>query len=292
MIGSWYFFRYLSPQYKKGPVDPKAAGYWMPIDQYIGGIEHSVGHLIYCRFYTKVLRDLGFLKLDEPVKNLMTQGMVCLGGHAMSKSRGNIVDPDTIIEKYGADTARLFILFAAPVEKDLEWEDKGVEGMHRFLRRVWKGGLDKNEKKTDTWRHKTIKRVTEDIEKFHFNTALSALMEYLNSGEVDAETMTILLSPFAPHLAEELWQNLGHKKSILEEPWPTWDPKALASQTMQIAVQVNGKLRGDFEVETAASEVSIKEKAQALEKVQTHIAGKRIIKVIYVPKKLVNLVVS
>lgn len=288
---SWYFLRYLSPQYQKGPVDPKAAHYWMPIDQYIGGIEHAVGHLIYCRFFTKILRDLGFLKLNEPVTNLMTQGMVCLGGHAMSKSRGNIVDPDTIIEKYGADTARLFILFAAPVEKDLEWSDEGVEGMYRFLKRVWKVVLEKKESKSNPWRHKTIKRVTEDIEKFHFNTAIAALMEYLNSGEVDAWTMTVLLSPFAPHMAEELWQRLGGKKSLLEEAWPKWNEKALVSQTMQIVVQVNGKLRGDFAVEVGADEKSIKEKAQGLERVQNHIAGKQIVKMIYVPKKLVNIVV-
>ncbi|MBI4125555.1 MAG: leucine--tRNA ligase [Deltaproteobacteria bacterium] len=292
---SWYFLRYISPKYNQGPVDPKEAAYWMPIDQYIGGIEHAVGHLIYCRFFTKVLRDLGFLKLDEPVKNLMTQGMVCLGGAAMSKSRGNIVDPDQIIEKYGADTARLFILFAAPVEKDLEWSDEAVEGMWRFLGRVWKGTVDRGpwtmDQQKEAWKHKTIKRVTEDIEKFHFNTAIAALMEYLNSGEMDAETMVILLSPFAPHMAEELWAILGRKESVLKQPWPQWDPKFLENQTMQIVVQVNGKLRGDFEVDAGASEEVIKQKAQELEKVRAHTAGKQIKKIIYVPKKLVNIVV-
>lgn len=300
---SWYFFRYCSPKYDQGPFDPKAIAYWMPIDQYIGGIEHAVGHLIYCRFFTKVMRDLGMLRLDEPVKNLMTQGMVCLGGYAMSKSRGNVVDSDSIIEKYGADTARLFVLFAAPVEKDLEWSEEGVEGMFRFLSRVWRLVAEYRKQRTETetetengeqrtWRHRTIKKVTEDIEQFHFNTALAALMEYLNSGEVDAETLVILLSPFAPHIAEELWALLGHKESIFKQPWPTWDPKALETKTMTIVVQVNGKLRGDFEVDVGADEECIKGRAQELDKVKTHLAGKQIAKIIYVPKKLVNIVVK
>ncbi|OGQ41261.1 MAG: leucine--tRNA ligase [Deltaproteobacteria bacterium RIFCSPLOWO2_01_44_7] len=301
---SWYLLRYCSSKYEKGPVDPKAAKFWMPIDQYIGGIEHAVGHLIYCRFFTKVMRDLKMIDLNEPVVNLLTQGMVCLGGSAMSKSKGNIVDPDTIIEKYGADTARLFILFAAPPEKDLDWNDNAVEGMYRFLTRVWRLVSEvpssKHQipnKEGEVWKHRTIKRVTEDIERFHFNTALSALMEYVNflsengTSREALETLVILLSPLAPHIAEELWQHLGHKESVLETPWPKWDPKALVASSILIAVQVNGRLRGTVEVPTDSSEEEIKNQAQRLEKVQAHVAGKQIAKVIYVPKKLVNIVV-
>ena len=295
---SWYLLRYCSPKYEKGMVDPKAVHYWMPINQYIGGIEHAVGHLIYCRFFTKVMRDLGMIKLDEPVKNLLTQGMVCLGGSAMSKSKGNVVDPDEIIQHYGADTARIFILFAAPPEKDLEWNDEAVEGMYRFLNRVWRlvvetkqSSAEMKNEEADRWKNKTIKRVTEDIEKFQFNTALSGLMEYLNSGAVDLETFVILLSPFAPHLAEELWERLGHKKSLLLEPWPKWDEKMLVASTMTIVVQVNGKLRGEMELPVNADEEAIKKQALGLEKVKSYVGDRQIVKMIYVSKKLVNIVV-
>lgn len=302
---SWYFFRYTSPQYDKAPFDPKSVQYWMPIDKYIGGIEHAVGHLIYCRFFTKVLRDLGFCQLNEPVTSLLTQGMVCLGGSAMSKSRGNVVDPDGMIQKYGADAVRLFILFAAPPEKDLDWNEQGLDGMFRFLGRVWrlvhengnKVSLPKDRKREE-WRHKSIKRVTADIEGYHFNTALSALMEYLNylqdAGATvqDLETFILLLSPFSPHIAEELWEVLGKKPSLLKESWPTFDPQFLQSATMTIAVQVNGKLRGTLEVAATASEKTIQQEAQKLEKVKAHSEGKKIVKMIYVPKKLLNIVVQ
>ncbi|MDZ4224725.1 MAG: class I tRNA ligase family protein, partial [bacterium] len=283
---SWYLLRYVSPKYEKGMVDPKAVDYWMPVDQYIGGIEHAVGHLIYCRFFTKVMRDLGMIQLNEPVKNLLTQGMVCLGGSAMSKSKGNVVDPDEIIKNYGADTARIFILFAAPPEKDLEWNEEAVEGMYRFLNRVWRLITENGERKTETqkhgerkteeWRNRTIKRVTEDIEKFQFNTAIAALMEYLNylqtrdhgPGTMDLKTLVILLSPFAPHIAEELWEILGHKESILKTPWPKWDEKALQAATVTVVVQVNGKLRGSMELPAGSDEATIKDAALALEKVK------------------------
>lgn len=304
---SWYLLRYVSPKYDKGMVDPKKIDYWLPIDQYVGGIEHAVGHLIYSRYFTKVMRDLGMIQLNEPVTNLMCQGMVCLGGSAMSKSKGNVVDPDTIIEKYGADTARLFILFAAPVEKDLEWNDAAVEGMFRFLGRVWRLVVEsKNQKakiendKAEEWRNKTIKKVTEDLGKFHFNTAISSLMEYVNylqtlgqgPGIKDVEALVILLSPLAPHIAEELWQHLGHKQSVLQEPWPTWDEKALVASKMLIVVQVNGKLRGNMEVPVDEKEELIKSQALALEKVKPFLDGKQIVKTIYVPGKLMNIVVK
>jgi leucyl-tRNA synthetase len=317
---SWYFLRYCSPKYNKGPVDPDAAKYWMPVDQYIGGIEHAVGHLLYCRFYMKVMRDLGFLKFsesNEPVKKLLTQGMVTLGGSAMSKSKGNIVEPDEIIQKYGADTARLFILFAAPPEKDLEWNNQGVEGCWRFLNRVWRIVEQNGESKaTDSeeskrWLHKTIKRVTEDIERFHFNTAISAIMEYVNflytltptqtlpprgggQGEGDVnpiETLVLLISPFAPHMAEELWKNLGHKDGIIKAAWPKYDSNLIQESKMMIIVQVNGKLRDKLEIDASANEDAVKMAAQELEKIKTFIGGKPAKKVIYVPGKLVNIVI-
>ncbi len=343
---SWYFLRYCSPDYKKGPVDPKAAKYWMPVDQYIGGIEHAVGHLLYCRFYMKVLRDLGlveFSKTNEPVKNLLTQGMVTLGGSAMSKSKGNIVEPDAIIEKFGADTARLFILFASPPEKDLEWNDQGVEGCFRFLCRIWRlvvaelalpknvaqdfspanTGRSKdlrykveqnrlcnyNDDELERWTHKTIKRVTHDIERFHFNTAISAIMEFVNflysiesppfekggQGGIyknALEMLVLLLSPFAPHMAEELWEMLGHKEGITRVAWPAFDPAKTADEKMTIVIQVNGKLRDKLELDPETGEDEVKRLAQASNKVAQHIEGKQIRKVVYVPKKLVNIVVS
>lgn len=303
---SWYFLRYCSPKFDKGPADPAAAKYWMPVDQYIGGIEHAVGHLLYCRFYMKVLRDLGmvtFSKSNEPVKNLLTQGMVTLGGSAMSKSKGNIVDPDLIIEKYGADTARLFILFASPPEKDLEWSDAGIEGSWRFLTRVWRivntEKLVSGNAEMERWIHKTIKRVTDDIERYHYNTAISAIMEYVNHlyqaegvSKEAIETLVLLVSPIVPHMAEELWQILGHKESIAKAKWPVFDPSKVVEDKMLIVVQVNGKLRDKLEIPVDMPIDEIKKLAQTMEKTAQHIEGKTIKNIVYVPKKLVNIVVS
>jgi leucyl-tRNA synthetase len=305
---SWYFLRYCSPKYNKGPVDPKAGKYWMPVDQYIGGIEHAVGHLLYCRFYMKVLRDLGlveFSRSNEPVKNLLTQGMVTLGGSAMSKSRGNIVDSDMIVEKYGADTARLFILFAAPPEKDLEWSDQGIEGCFRFLNRIWRIATQKHaegasDAELEKWTHKTIKRVTEDIERFHYNTAISAIMEFINylygidSAKVSRsaiETLVLLISPFAPHMAEELWKHLGHKDGIVKAAWPKFDPAKVVEDVITVVIQVNGKLRDKLEIAAGASEEEVKKLARAREKVIEHMQGKPAKKIVYVKGKLVNIVV-
>jgi len=307
---SWYFLRYCSPKYNKGPVDPKAAKYWMPVDQYIGGIEHAVGHLLYCRFYMKVLRDIGLLEFsptNEPVRRLLTQGMVTLGGTAMSKSRGNIVDPDAIIEKYGADTARLFILFASPPEKDLEWSDQGIEGAYRFLGRIWRLVAAKTARRPEDtnaelekWRHKTIKRVTDDIERFHFNTAISAIMEYVNYlytlqpndiSNSAIETLILLTSPFAPHMAEELWHEIGGKGFVAEAGWPDFDPEKIVEETIMIVVQVNGKLRDRLDVPREIKEEELKKLALASDKAKGAIGEKEIRKVIYVQKKLVNIVI-
>ena len=307
---SWYMFRYACPQYDKGPVDKKAIDYWLPVDKYIGGIEHAVGHLIYFRFFTKVMRDLKMIALDEPVANLITQGMVIKDGVKMSKSKGNIVACDSMIEKYGADTARLFSLFAAPPERDLDWSDKGIEGMNRFILRLWrlvdtwKQNPDAHKIKSNPeisrWQHKTIKKVTDDIERFHFNTAIAAVMEFVNylyqigpqnTPKEVIDTLILLISPFAPHAADEVWKTIGNKGYAGKQHWPAYDPKLMAEDTMPIVIQVNGKLRDTITVAVDTNEDDIKQKAQNAPKVVSHLAGKTIKKIIYVPKKLVNIVV-
>ncbi len=347
---SWYFSRYCSPDYTKKPFDEKKIDYWMPVDQYIGGIEHAIMHLLYARFFTKALRDIGLYKIDEPFKRLFCQGMVVKDGAKMSKSKGNVISVDEITNKYGADTARLFILFASPPEKDLEWSAEGVEGSFRFLNRVWKlvnnfqflisnfqskpetpaspAGRRNPKLETELRRitHKTIKKVTEDIEKrFHFNTAISAIMELVNaiqnsellerSGDPDPssprssgrtpptlsgranselrkaiETMVLLLSPFAPHICEELWKILGNKPSIGQRDWPTYAPKAIIEEEILIVIQVDGRLRSRISVPAELDDEEIKEKTLADERIKKFISGKKIKKVIVVPKKLVNIV--
>jgi len=306
---SWYMFRYACPKYDGAPLDSKVANYWLPVDQYIGGIEHAVGHLIYCRYFTKVLRDLGYVDVDEPVKKLMTQGMVYKDGAKMSKSKGNVVDPDDMIARYGADTIRLFSLFAAPPEKDLEWNDKGIDGSHRFLMRVWRlvcgwtdkpGVMDeKNSVEIERWRHKTIKKVSGDIERYHFNTAIAAIMEYVNflyGIGVDAlpkiaiDDLVTLISPFAPHAAEELWRMLGHEESTLKVAWPKWDESKIKEDTLTIVVQINGRVRDRLEVAADTSKDDLESAALASEKVIEGLAGREPKKVIVVPGKLVNIV--
>ena len=322
---SWYFLRYCCPDMVTGPLDKMRAGYWMSVDQYIGGIEHAVLHLLYARFFTKVLRDLGYVKVDEPFTNLLTQGMVIKDGAKMSKSKGNVVDPNALIERYGADTARLFSLFAAPPEKDLDWSDQGVEGSYRFLNRVWKLVFDAlpftksapavdpsalTEEGKDLRRvvHKSIRKVTDDIEgRFHFNTAIAATMEMVNvisSFEPKADprnaavlkealtSLVTLLAPFVPHAAEELWEGLGHAGSVSRVSWPSYDPDAAADEELVVVVQVNGKLRDRVTVPAAATEGDIRSAALAAERVISFIAGKSVSKVIVVPGKLVNIVVT
>jgi leucyl-tRNA synthetase len=315
---SWYYFRYSDPHNDKEPFDK--AKQWLPVDQYIGGIEHAILHLLYSRFFTKVLFDAGWSPTDEPFTNLLTQGMVIKDGAKMSKSKGNVVDPDYIVERYGADTARLFILFASPPEKELEWSDQGVEGSFRFLGRVWRlveqisnaelritnegpPGPDPNNILRKT--HQTIKAVTDDIERFSFNTAIAKLMELVNflypnindnstirHSSFAIRNLLALLAPFAPHMAEELWHQLGNKDSICSQPWPKYDAELAKESELTIAIQVNGKLRDTITVPADAKEELVKEKAQASEKVWSFLEGKQVVKQIYIPQKLLNIVVK
>ncbi|AOY76874.1 leucine--tRNA ligase [Clostridium formicaceticum] len=321
---SWYFLRYADPKNENLPFDKTLTNHWMPVDQYIGGVEHAILHLLYSRFFTKVIKDLNLLDIEEPFKNLLTQGMVLKDGAKMSKSKGNTVSPEEIIEKYGADTARLFVLFAAPPERDLEWSDQGVEGCSRFLNRVWRlveealendllnnttEEMTKQDKEFQYMIHKTIKRVTEDIEgRFNFNTAVSGIMELVNDlykyKEIDKtningtlfregiETVILLLAPFAPHITEELWQKIGKNTRIYLTQWPTYDPKAIVKEEVEIVVQVNGKLREKMMLPANITKEDMEKLAVENEKIQQFIQGKEVKKVIAVPKKLVNIVIK
>ncbi len=315
---SWYYARYSDSHNDQAPFGKAAADYWLPVDQYIGGAEHACMHLIYARFFHRVMRDLGLLSSDEPFTKLLNQGMVTLGGSAMSKSKGNIVDPDHIIEKYGADTMRLFILFASPPEKDLEYSDTGVEGSWRFLCRVWrlvekisnqelKGSVPDPaaQKELNRKVHATIKKVTLDMdESFGFNTAIAALMELVNTiytleNKVTpadfsraAEAAVLLLAPFTPHIAEEMWQRLGKSGSIATMAWPVYDEKATIEEQVEVVVQINGKVRSHLLLSPETAENEARERALADPKIQELVAGKKIVKVIYVPRKLINIVVA
>jgi leucyl-tRNA synthetase len=323
---SWYFLRYTCPDFEAAPLDRTRVDYWMPVDQYIGGVEHAVLHLLYSRFFNRVLNELGFVGEREPFKNLLTQGMVIKDGAKMSKSKGNVVDPDYLIERFGADTARLFCLFASPPEKDLDWSDKGVEGSHRFLQRLWRLVMERAEELKQAESsivsdskdkaisgllhlvHKTIKKVTEDVERFHLNTAIAATMElvngiqkFLESGRTDKESLCalrgaidhliLLVSPFCPHITQELWQALGHTDLLLSRPWPSYEEAYVIEEMVTVAIQVSGKLRDTIEVERNMDESALKELILSLEKVQRHIMDRQIRKVIVVPNKLVNIVV-
>jgi leucyl-tRNA synthetase len=321
---SWYFARYCSPRDDRRPFDPRETDYWLGHDgvtRYIGGIEHAVLHLLYARFFTKVLRDLGYLSLDEPFRNLLTQGMVIKDCAKMSKSKGNVIEPDYLVERYGADTARLFCLFAAPPEKDLEWSDQGVEGMSRFLQRLWRqvhglaphlapagaalpSPLAPVDRELHGATHRTIARVTEDVrERLHFNTAIAAVME-LVTAIVDAapragaavlreaiDTTLRLLAPFVPHIASELWEVAGHASELLGERWPEADPAALVRDVVELPVQVNGKVRARIKVPAEAPEAEAVAAALADSQVQAHVAGRPIRRHVFVPGRLVSLVV-
>ncbi len=297
---SWYFLRYCSPEFGGAPFDPEQAKYWMPVDQYIGGIEHAILHLLYSRFFTKFFQDLGMISFSEPFTKLLTQGMVLKDGEVMSKSRGNIVDPDSMIQKYGADALRLFMLFAAPPETELEWDDRGLEGVFKFLNRVWR--IQDNLKEqadeplTRAW-HKAIKKISRDVEEFKFNTAIASMMELVNAiyqSGADCRvysSLIIMLSPIAPHFCEEIWQNLGNKESIFKADWPKFDPRMLVEDIVTMVVQVNGKVRSKLDVALNLSEDKLKEICLADEKLKLWIDGKPFKKFIVVPNKIINIVV-
>jgi len=325
---SWYFLRYACADYTAGVLDPPRVNYWLPVDQYIGGIEHAVLHLLYARFFTKVLRDLGMVKIDEPFQRLLTQGMVLKDGAKMAKSKGNVVDPEYMIDAYGTDTTRLFLLFAAPPEKDLEWSDQGVAGSARFLNRLWNLGHDllpelravqpyqgpgtELAAGLSEFRHKvhaTIKKVTADIEdSFHFNTAIAAVMELVNAFYLAAESLPrdeatlrvfreaveailLLVSPMVPHIAEELWQELGHDTLLQEVPWPQAQAEALTVSALTVVVQVNGKVRSRLVVSASASDEDIKTWARNDPAIQKWLQGRPPKKVILARRKLVSIVV-
>ncbi|MGE5894503.1 MAG: class I tRNA ligase family protein, partial [bacterium] len=348
---SWYFIRYCSKR-NEDPLGKDNISYWMPVDQYIGGVEHAVLHLLYSRFFTKVLKDMDIVPVDEPFTNLLTQGMVCketlkcpehgwlfpeemVGGRCtlcesivergrvekMSKSKKNIIDPDRLIGMYGADTSRLFSLFAAPPEKDLEWSDKGVEGSYRFLNRLWsvvyqlkdrlretKNAGSRIDRESPLFKktHQTIKKVTGDIERdYHFNTAIASMMELLNEvtsfdpasdedfAVVDfaVRTLILLLGPFSPHIAEEFWEAIGEKPSLFQQPWPAWNEEYARESEIELVVQINGKVRAKLMVPAGRADDEIKTTALGDPKVKDFIGDKPVRKIIVVKGKLVNIVV-
>jgi leucyl-tRNA synthetase len=326
---SWYFYRYTDAKNSRAPFDSAIAKYWFPIDQYIGGVEHAILHLIYSRFWTKVMRDLGMIVNDEPATRLFTQGMVIKDGAKMSKSKGNVISPDDMVARYGADATRMYALFAAPPDRDLDWQEDGVAGVSRFLARVWRlttkhaaaarsavpdptissktqqGGAQLRRKL-----HQTIAKITLDFEgRWHFNTCVAAIMEYVNelqgaeaqltAGEVPAplmrellQTLVLLLAPFAPFLSAELWEELGGEGAVLRAPWPKSDPGLAREDEIEIPVQINGKLVTVVRVPADSDAKTIESEALADEKVRSRAAGKTIVKVIVVPGRAVNLVVK
>src|SRR5579883_991140 len=343
---SWYFYRYTDPTLSDKPLDSDIVGYWFPIDQYIGGVEHAILHLIYSRFWTKVMRDMGLVRNSEPVERLFTQGMVIKGGAKMSKSLGNVVSPDDMVARYGADATRMYTLFGGPPDQDLDWQDAGVEGISRFLSRVYRfvarsangrsdpqsgvipsdGGpllpagvegplssqLSPAARKVQRRLHQTIQRITEDFAgRWHFNTSISALMTFVNDlyayedslqrGEAPAppslmaevqRKLVLMLAPFAPYLAQALWEMLGERSELLRTPWPQYDPALAKEEEVEYAIQVNGKIRSRIVVPAEASEDQVRELALADEKVKAAIEGKEIVKVMVVKGRLVNIAVK
>ena len=319
MESSWYYARYCCPQNDQAMLDPAAANYWLPVDQYVGGIEHAILHLLYSRFFHKLLRDTGLVESDEPFKQLLCQGMVLKDGAKMSKSKGNTVDPQEMIEEYGADTVRLFMMFAAPPEQSLEWNDSGVEGAFRFLKRLWRlvaehvevglpgalnvDTLDDNAKALRRKTHETIQKVSDDFGRRHtFNTAIAAVMELINDvskfdGDAAVkhealEAAVLVLAPITPHASHALWQALGHDEAVLNAAWPDVDESALVKDSIELVVQVNGKVRAKLEVPASADKDTVESLAKAEPNVQKFTDGKTIRKVIVVPGKLVNIVAN
>jgi leucyl-tRNA synthetase len=312
MDSSWYQYRYLSPHYDEGPFDPERGEKWLPVDQYTGGIEHAVLHLLYTRFFTKVMRDLGLVDFDEPMLWLFNQGII-LGEDAekMSKSRGNVVNPQDFVDRYGADALRDFLMFIGPWDQGGPWDGRGIEGVSRFLRRALSltgdgdpSGAEADPAELARQTNRTIKKVTEDLEAFRFNTAIAALMEHTNyllaiKGEVGEEewndalrAFVLILAPFAPHHAEEMWAAMGESYSVHQQAWPAWNETLIVAEEITLVVQVNGKLRDRIEVRADITEEAAKELALSSERVRPHVEGREIRKSVYVPGRLVNLVVS
>jgi leucyl-tRNA synthetase len=330
---SWYFYRYCDPKNSTAPFDSEKIAYWFPIDQYIGGVEHAILHLIYSRFWTKVMRDIGLIKNDEPVRKLFTQGMVIANGAKMSKSKGNVVNADFVADVHGADTARLFALFAAPPERDMDWTDAGVEGIYRFLGRVYRfatrnihphqphshqqspvGQVPDLPRRTASTvadpkvlrkLHQTLRKITADFDtRWHFNTSISAMMElvnelYANESQISAQTMaesirilTLMLAPFAPYIAQELWEEQGHTGPVFKQEWPDFDPDLARETEIEIPIQINGKLRARISVAPGLDAAQLKVAAIDDDKVQEWIAGKTMVKMIAIPDKLVNIVLK
>ena len=319
---SWYFLRYCDARNEEKPFDKDKIKYWMNVDQYIGGVEHAILHLMYARFFQMALYDLGLVTTEEPFKNLLTQGMVIKDGAKMSKSLGNVVSPAEIIEKYGADTARLFILFAAPPERELDWSDQGVEGSFRFINRVYRIVYEFSQKYGNTpesykvenesdksmayWMNYAIKKVSDDIgERFNFNTAISTIMEMVNEmyrykeGDVNEglygaaiKNLVIMMAPFTPHVAEEMWEHLGFEGSVHDQKWPEYDEEALVKDTIEIVVQMNGRIKEKLNIAGGLSREEMEKTAMEDEKVKELIKDKNVVKVIAVPDKLINIVVK
>ncbi len=327
---SWYFYRYTNAKLADRPLDTKTVEYWFPIDQYIGGVEHAILHLIYSRFWTKFMRDIGVVRNDEPVLRLFTQGMVIKNGSKMSKSKGNVVSPDEMVARFGADSTRMYALFAAPPDRDLDWQEAGVEGVHRFLGRLYRfimrnaqagtratahagdngNTLPAHARAIQRKLHQTIRKITDDFQgRWHFNTCVAAIMEFVNAlygveeeiakGNFPAAVLSeaqkkvvLLLAPFAPYLAAELWEVLGEKENLLRSPWPDYDAELAKEEEVEYALQVNGKLRSRLSVPTDCPEDLVRERALADEKVRASLDGKQIVKTIVVPNKLVNVVIK
>ncbi|MEE9491344.1 MAG: class I tRNA ligase family protein, partial [Dehalococcoidia bacterium] len=318
MCSNWYFLRYTSPGYDKGPFDAEKVDYWMPVDQYTGGAEHATMHLLYSRFFNKAIRDLGLVNFDEPFTRLFNQGTIVMERQKMSKSRGNVVTPDEYVARLGADTVRGYLMFVGPWDQGGGWDDSGISGIWRWLNRVWNLALEERkgdglpqmepaaEHELRRQTHKTIKRVTEDLEKFRFNTMLAALMEFTNyltkakegrsvanaAWQEAIDSLLLLLAPTAPHMAEELWERTGHAYSIHNQSFPSWDEDLVAAEQVTLVIQVNGKLRDRVAVPVSITESEARELALGRERVRAHVADKEIKNVIYVPGRLVNVVVS
>jgi leucyl-tRNA synthetase len=328
MDSSWYFYRYTDPHNDKAPFDKEKVRYWFQIDQYVGGITHAILHLLYSRFFCKVMRDLGLVNHDEPIKRLFTQGMVQKGGVAMSKSRGNVVGAIEMADKYGCDTGRMYTLFAAPPEKDLEWDEQGIEGSSRFLKKLYRlveqhaarlksvevdlvsktdlTNATAKEKTLVRKTHQTLKSVTNDFEhRWHFNKSIALLMELVNELhaaeplDVDLnpvilkrvlDVMALMLAPMAPHIAEELWEMLGNQGGISKAKWPRYREDLTREEQIEIIIQINGRLRGKMVVEENLGEDETRERAMTDPRIAPLLVGKQIVKVVVVPKKLVNIV--